>query len=126
MNIKSTNEELSAINEYLSKHEWMDFEFRFKDNGAIELYGDIDKYFAHYESIVIEFIQPKHINGTLCHIPFSKGKPFIELVSESEAKKSIGIRINEGEYIFKINADDDVPAWVVSKSIKCNILKPHK
>ena len=127
MDINTIKEELLKINSYLSKCAWMDFSFHRISVAGIQLFGSIDLCYKDYESIKIEFVQPSHINGTLYEIHIDNSKPFIEVISKKEAKKIFGFDISEQEHVFKVNAEDDVPAWIIAESIECEILKPpHK
>ena len=101
--------EIIKINEYLSKCSWMDFTLFQSNLGKIELYGAIDQTYNNYVdnyAIKIEFEQPYFVSS-LFSWQTDTFKPFIQLVSdEEELELNTKYRVELGNYIFKINAED--------------------
>ncbi|SFD39251.1 hypothetical protein SAMN04488168_13654 [Bacillus sp. 491mf] len=123
MNIEEISNEILKINNYLKKCLWMDFEFARMDGGDIVVAGRIDTSYNEF-AINIEFGIPYYISSLLnWHLDDSK--PFIELVEGDEMWKIIDrYQVEEGNYIFKINAEDfeEAPIIIASESLKCEIV----
>ncbi|MBM7690594.1 hypothetical protein BCR24_16280 [Enterococcus ureilyticus] len=123
MNTDEINTQILAINNYLKKCLWMDFEFARMDGGDIVVAGRIDTSYDEF-AINIEFGEPFYISSLLSwHLDDSK--PFIEVVDGDE-KQIVDdkYQVEQGNYIFKINAEDfeKAPIIIASKSIKCEIV----
>lgn len=102
MNIEEINSEILKVNNYLKKCLWMDFEF----------------------AINIDFRKPYYLSSLL-YWNLNNSKPFIELVAGKEMWKVIDkYQVEEGNYIFKINAEDfdTAPIIIASKGLKAEII----
>ncbi|MGX7417236.1 hypothetical protein ACWOFR_00375 [Carnobacterium gallinarum] len=123
MNIEEINAEILKINNYLKNCLWMDFEFVRMDGGDIIVAGRIDTSYDEF-AINIEFGTPFYISSLLSwHLDDSK--PFIELAAEDEKQKiEDKYQVEQGNYIFKINAEDfgTAPIIIASKNLKCEIV----
>ena len=122
--------EIIKINEYLNKCSWMDFTLCQSNFGKIELYGAIDQTYNNYVdnyAIKIEFEQPYFVSS-LFSWQTDTFKPFIQLVSdEEELELNTKYRVELGNYIFKINAEDfdNPPIFIAAKKIICVILNEN-
>ena len=126
MNTEEINAEILKINNYLKKCLWMDFEFASMDGGDIVVAGRIDTSYDEF-AINIEFGTPFYISSLLSwHLDDSK--PFIELVAEDEKQKiDDKYQVEQGNYIFKINAEnfEIAPIVIASKSLKAEIVNEN-
>jgi len=122
--------EISKINSYLRKCLWMDFALCQSHFGKLELYGAIDQTYNNYVDnyeIKIEFEQP-HFVSSLFSWQIDTSKPFIQLVSEEEESAlNTKYRVEQGNYIFIINAEDfeSPPIFIAAKRITCKILNEN-
>lgn len=96
------------------------------DGGDIVVAGRIDTSYDEF-AINIEFGTPFYISSLLAwHLDDSK--PFIELAVEDE-KQTIDdkYQVEQGNYIFKINAEDfeTAPIIIASKNLKCEIVNEN-
>ena len=122
--------EMIKINSYLSKCLWMDFTLCQSDFVKIELYGTIDQTYNNYVDnyeIKIEFEQPHFVSSVFCW-QLDTSKPFIQLVSEKEEYElNTKYQVEQGNYIFKINAEDfeNTSIFIAAKKITCKILNEN-
>ena len=115
--------ELKRINDYLSKCSWMDFEFCQINASQVVMLGSIDQSFNKH-AIDIRFEQP-HFVSSLLLWKADTSKPFIQLASkEEELEINTNYRVEQGNYIFKINVEDfeKPPIFIAAKMILCDIL----
>ncbi len=126
MSLDDAKKEIKIINEYLKKFTWMDFTYGSINMGCIELIGSDDLTYEDNDFLKILFEEPLFISTLLNEWHKHDEKPFIEIASEEECINKFGHIYNKDCIIFKINVEDynDAPVWVVSKKIKCIILKP--
>lgn len=123
MNIEEINSEILKVNNYLKKCLWMDFEFASVDGGDIVAAGRIDTSYDEF-AINIDFRKPYYLSSLL-YWNLNNSKPFIELVAGKEMWKVIDkYEVEEGNYIFKINAEDfdTAPIIIASKGLKAEII----
>lgn len=126
MSLDEVNSEIDKINAYLSRCLWMDFEFCRMDAGQIVLAGSIDQSSNEY-AIDIEFEQPYFVS-TLFLWHTDTAKVFIELANDDEIiEMNQKYRVELGNYIFKISAEDfdPPPIFVAAKKISCKILNDN-
>lgn len=123
MNIEEIESEISEINTYLEKCLWMDFEFARMDGGSIVVAGRIDTSYDEF-AINIDFGTPYYVSSLL-HWHLNNSKPFIELIAGKDMWKIIDqYHVEEGNHIFKINAEDfdTAPIIIASKGLKVEII----
>lgn len=123
MNIEEINSEILKVNNYLKKCLWMDFEFASVDGGDIVAAGRIDTSYDEF-AINIDFGKTYYLSSLL-YWNLNNSKPFIELVAGKEMWKVIDkYQVEEGNYIFKINAEDfdTAPIIIASKGLKAEII----
>jgi hypothetical protein len=123
MKKEEVQSEIEKINGYLSKCLWMDFEFCQMNASQVVIAGSIDQSYNRY-AIDIKFEQP-HFVSALFLWAIDTSKPFIQLVSgEEEFEINTSYRVEQGNYIFKINVDDfeKPPIFIAAKKIFCDIL----
>ena len=115
------------INKYLQRCLWMDFTLSRSDGGQIDMFGAIDQtynnYIDNYE-IKVVFEQPHFFSGIFSW-SLDKTKPFIEMCSDDETTElNIKYAVEQGNYIFKINAGgfETSSIFLASKKIHCQIL----
>lgn len=115
--------ELDKINEYLKQCMWMDFEFAQMNASNVTIGGRKDVSYGEW-TINIDFGNPFYVT-TLFSWQLDNSNPFIKLVEGDEMWDIINkYQVEEGNYIFKINAEDfeTAPIIIASKSIKCEIV----
>lgn len=118
--------EISTINNYLERCLWMDFEVAQMNDGNIVVAGRIDTSLNEF-AININFGMPFYIS-TLLSWRLEESRPFIELaVGEEEQAIIDRHQVDQGNYIFKINAEDFevAPIFIASQSLKCEIVDVH-
>ena len=115
--------EIEKANAYLAKCLWMDFEFCRLDGFKVFMAGRIDQSYNEC-AINIYFEQP-HFILSLLFWQSDSNKPFIQLCTDEEtAEMSVRYRVEEGNYIFKINAEgfENPPIFIGAKNIACEII----
>jgi hypothetical protein len=118
--------EINKINTYLGACLWMDFEFCQMNASQVVIAGTIDQSYGKYD-IEISFEQP-HFVSTLFLWNTDTSKPVIQLVSEEEEFEfNTKYRVEQGNYIFKINVEDfeKPPIFIAAKKITCKILNEN-
>lgn len=118
--------ELDKINGYLRKCMWMDFEFAQMNESNVLIGGRKDISYDEW-AIEINFGNPFYVT-TLFSWQLDNSKPFIELVEGDEMWDIINkYQVEEGNYIFKINAEDfeTAPIVIASKSLKAEIINEN-
>ncbi len=126
LSMEEVQSEINKINAYLSKCLWMDFECCQMSFIKIMLSGSVDESYGG-PAIEIEFEQPYFISSLFLW-QTDTSKPFIQLVSAEEERELITkYRVEQGNYIFKINAEDyeNPPILIAAKKISCKILKDN-
>ena len=119
--------EIKKINDYMEKCLWMDFTLCQSSWGSIEFYGAIDQTYNNYVDnyeIKLVFDYP-HFVSSLFSWTAKPSRPFINLCSvEKEAEMIMKYNVEQGNYIFEINAEgyDSPPIIVSAKKIACEIL----
>ena len=104
----------------------MDFTLYQSHAGKIELYGAIDQTYNNYVDnfeIKIEFEQP-HFVSSLFSWQMDASKLFIRLLSGEEASEiNTKYQVEQGNYIFRINAEnfETSPILIAAKKIACEI-----
>jgi len=118
--------EIKKINNYLSKCLWMDFEFCMMNGFKVLMAGSIDQSYDE-KAIEIHFEQ-LHFVSSLFFWQTDTSKPFIQLCSDEEiVEMNTKYRVEQGNYIFKINAEDFEypPIFIGAKKIACKILNEN-
>ena len=120
------NAEINKINEYLSKCLWMDFTLCLSNWGLIEIYGAIDLSYNYVENYAIKLMfEYPHFVSSLFTWTAEPSRPFISLCSaDKEGEMNTKYRIELGNYVFEINAEDYdyPPIIIIAKKIVCEIL----
>lgn len=122
--------EIDKINNYIKLCSWMDFVLCQLNFGQIELYGAIDQTYNNYVDnyeIKLIFEQP-HFISSLFSWQADTSKLFIQLASEAEEiEMNSKYRVEQENYIFKINIDDyeNSPIFIAAKKITCEILNEN-
>ncbi|MBC2316025.1 hypothetical protein HCC18_04170 [Listeria booriae] len=123
MNLQEIHEKIAGINDYLGKCLWMDFEVTSMNGGEIILSGCIDQSYNDY-AIEIEFKSPYFVS-TLFSRHTDASVPFISLANEEEfVEMNVRYRVEEGNYIFKINVEDyeKTPIYIGASKIDYRII----
>ncbi|MGP5431372.1 hypothetical protein ACTXNW_18455 [Enterococcus malodoratus] len=123
MSIEEIKNEIFKINKYLEKCLWMDFEFALMNAGNIVAAGRIDTSINEF-AINIDFGRPFYIS-TLLTWQLDDSRPFIEFVTGDEERTIIDkYKVERGNYIFKINAEDfeTSPILIASHTLTCEIV----
>jgi len=123
MNKEEVLTELKRINDYLGDCLWMDFELNVANSFKIAIIGKISQSY-NQSDIEIYFEHPHFITS-----PFSwttdAAKPFISLCTgDKEADINMKYRVELGNYLFEINAEDydTPPIVIIAKKVTCEIL----
>ncbi|MDO1605023.1 hypothetical protein Q2T76_03015 [Lactobacillus sp. YT155] len=123
MDSKEIKREILKINNYLKECLWMDFEIVRMDGNHILVSGRIDRSYNDF-AIDIDFGMPYFVSS-LMYWELNDTKPFISLVKGKNEEYFIDkYRVEEGNYIFQINAEDfeNPPILIISNEIHCKIL----
>ena len=118
--------ELSRINDYLNECLWMDFEFCVANSFNIAIVGKVSQSY-NQSDIEICFEYP-HFVSSLFSWTTDTSKPFIQLCSDEEiADLNTKYKVEYGNYLFKINAEDfeNLPILIIAKKITCKIMSDN-
>lgn len=127
MTIEEVKKEIKKINTYLNNCLWMDFEVCQMSFIKVVLAGRIDQSVNKY-AIEIEFEEPYCISS-LFSWSIDTDVSFIELATEEETlNMNITYRVEQGNYIFKVNVEDfdKTPIFIAAKRVKCLIIEDNE
>ena len=116
---------VNQINTFISKQLWLDFFFETINENIVKIIGTKDTSYNEENCIEIIFENVSHIKTILYDWTKDEENLFIQIENASRCEDIFGFKMDKTSTLFSIAASchSKRPIWIVSKSIKFNLLK---